>query len=538
MITNPGIYWDDWVLFNQSYEGLTKLFTDSGANGGHPVATSIHYFMLNITNSPSIVYHSVTFVLFFIGIIIFYKILIKIHIEFASRFVITLLFAILPYNIARIYMITFPYSIGFVFMLLGILLFISILDEHKLWKRILSLICLFISFYLLNSTLFYASGSIFLMVLIKYYNNSLALIVNLKQTMIRLLRYSDYIVLPIIYWIIKIICFQPINNYSGYNKFGLIDVLKSPWGLVKTVKASFIDLLFFSLKTTGKLEFLIIFVIIFIFIFFLIREVLSKHNHDDLFNLYYIILKSPLMGNVKILAFLIIGIFLFLTGAFPYVLVGHIPSFNSISSRDQILFGIGTAFIVFDLIRWFIQKNISYKNRFFVFIFFLSVISSLFIVTNIRQNVDSIRAYLFHEAVQFDFKSSDEMKTGRSFIFKNDFRSTFWKDTLVFYTLTGIAKEAFKDETRLIIQDIEEITFRKEILSFKSTSPVVFTEVYKMNDAKFHGTFDYIIFVKEGDLNLSTYNVLKILITKYFSKEIFLKNIDEISTISVEKYNR
>ncbi len=537
MIINPGVYWDDWNIFNQPYNSISLSFIASGATGGHPVATNIHYFLQNITNTPGLVYHSVTFVLFFIAIIVFYKLLQSIKMGMSNRFIITILFAVLPFNIARICMWIFPYSIGFVFMLSGLLLFANILNENKILNRIFSLTCLFIAYYLLNSVLVFAPICILLLLIVKYYNNSISFKSNSKFIMNRLLKYPDFIILPMIYWIIKIIYFQPIAFWAGYNHVGFWGIITSPIALLKTIYTSFLKLPIFSLSNILNVNMLIPFVVITAFSFILIRKTIFRTSHETLFKIDFITLKFSFINPIRIPILIIIGIILFLAGTFSYNVVGHIPRFSPVGSRDQILLGFGTAFILFDLLRWFINIIIIHKYQLHVFIFSLSILTSLFIVTNINQNIDALRAYLFHESVKIDFKSSEEMKTGKNFVFKDNFNSIFWRKSLRYYSLSGMAKEVFDEQTRLIIpqQNVKQVLNYFQYYSREEY--LHYLKAVNMRDIKFDGTFDYNIYAKIGKYNLSSYNILKLIYLKYCDEELFINNIDNISSLIFEKYN-
>ncbi len=538
MIINPGIYFEDWEIINKSYNSLRFFFITTAATGGHPVATNIHYFLQNITNTPGVIYHSIIFVLFIIAITVFYKLLQFIKIGLTSRFIITILFAVLPYNIARIYIMHFPYAIGFVFMLSGLLLFAYILDENKILNRIFSLICLFIAYYLLNSVLVFAPICILLLLIVKYYNNSISFKYNSKFIMNRLLKYPDFIILPIIYWIIKMIYLQPINHFEGYNHVGFSGLLLLPIRLLITIKESFLELPIFSLSNILSVDMFILFIVITAFSFILIRNTIHRISHETLFKIDFITPRYSFINPIRIPILLIIGIVLFLAGAFPYNVVGHVPRFSPVyHSRHQILLGIGMAFILFDLFRWVINIVIAHKYQAQVFIFSLSIITSLFIVTNISQNIDALRAYLFHESVKIDFKSSEEMKTGKNFVFKDNFNSIFWSESLRFFSLSGMAKEVFDEQTRLIILESDVKRLQNSSQYYLSEDYLFYLKTCNIRDIEFDGTFDYNIYAKQSTYNLSPYNILKLIYFKYCDEEIFFNNIDEISSLIFEKYN-
>jgi hypothetical protein len=528
MIFNPGVFWDDWVFVNQSYSVISKIFIDSGATGGHPVATSIHYFLLHVSRAPGVVYHSLTFLLFFLAIVLFYAILRGLKIGRESRFIITLLFAVLPFNVARIYMATMPYTIGFVFALAGLLLFADILEKENILKRVVSLLCLFTAYYLLNSILVFAPACICLFLIVKYYDDSISAIRNSKMLLKQLLKWPDYLLLPVLYWIIKSIYLQPSNNYIGYNHVGMKGIITFPLGLLKTVGSSFLGLNSLLLPTMADTQQFILFVVLAALAFVLMRKTMSRAGQETLFTIDYYHVKYASTKSAGIPALVIIGIVLFSAGAFPYIVVGNNPNFHSTESRHQILLGIGTACMLFDLLRWSINTFIAQKHKWNVFVLSSSLTVSLFVTANFGKNIDALRTTFIQEAIKIDFKSAEEMKTGRNFIFEDKIHSLFWSQSLRYYSLSGMAKEVFGDQKRIIVPDFE-------IADFQRTYKTYLTEDNNMKDVVFDGKYDYKIFALDGNYALSIFNTIKILYAKYYDPYQYEKNINDISFLLFTK---
>lgn len=107
-ILMPAIYWDDWVLYNQETSEILSRFEMAGAAFG--IYGHVHAFMQLLGPAG---YKLLTFFMFFGSIILCYKILLRQEwISQKSCYLIALLFAVLPFNFARIMEISLPYSLS------------------------------------------------------------------------------------------------------------------------------------------------------------------------------------------------------------------------------------------------------------------------------------------------------------------------------------------------------------------------------------------------------------------------------------------
>ena len=66
LLINDGIYWDDWVLYNQNAEDIKLIFYENSGYAGN-ITSSIHLTLLNI---GVLSYRALTVILFFSSLII------------------------------------------------------------------------------------------------------------------------------------------------------------------------------------------------------------------------------------------------------------------------------------------------------------------------------------------------------------------------------------------------------------------------------------------------------------------------------------
>jgi len=150
MFLNNGFYWDDWCLSTEA--GIKDLYTGVGYSFLAPIMT----YLITLTKSPALFFHISTGLIEVISIIIFYKILLLLKLNKSNVFLLTLFFAIIPYNQTKITIICFGYSVGFLFFITATLLYFYFTNNKNIVLRLFSLIFFFLSYILLPSTLILA----------------------------------------------------------------------------------------------------------------------------------------------------------------------------------------------------------------------------------------------------------------------------------------------------------------------------------------------------------------------------------------------
>jgi hypothetical protein len=108
-------FWDDWTVYaSRSKNETTDFFSSIGSS---PLHAPIQVDLLN--RNPA-VFHVLTFLFFFLGGVLVFKILRTIpYLSAQQSRMITLFFLVLPINSARVVMAVFNYSYSFLFFLFG-----------------------------------------------------------------------------------------------------------------------------------------------------------------------------------------------------------------------------------------------------------------------------------------------------------------------------------------------------------------------------------------------------------------------------------
>lgn len=316
------IYWDDWTIYNVDKEIIFKNFHESGVFV--PFVSYLHSYILPI--GPWF-YRLLTLFLFLFISYLFNKILLRSKFfSGENRFIIILFFTLLPFNIARVALINFTYTICLT------LFFIA-------WRykdvRYISLPLFFISFTT-NSLPF-----LYLIVLFHiYYETYISL--NNKFSWRILFNKIDYALLPIVYVAIKYTYYIPYGDYIDYNNdFSLYNLFLTP--ILQLLHSGH----FFASPNLS--------VFLMIAIAYIINKILPKFNNN--YNLPF--------TRKQIFIF---GLFSTILVLFPYWIIGHIPTFSGWNSRHQLLMPFGMSFVFFS-----IYYFLNLKKWFLVFVITFSI---------------------------------------------------------------------------------------------------------------------------------------------------------------------
>lgn len=289
-----GIWWDDWALFYNSEETIRNSFKQSGTFP--PYVGDLHVLL---TNLGPFSYRTLTFICFYFSSLNFLE-LIKRYTRCSEQHALlfTLLFTILPFNMARIAAIDLPYTISLTLFL----------TAWRLYPKNLavSLVFFFVSFLTQSLLLF--------MLVIFLIELSIKTKSEISNGLI--LKLLSLLILPIAYWLIKNIFFKPYGVYEGYNQNIALGNIFVP------VKVVILDLLNF--RTLLPLNLI-------------------------LFLGTYLILTRFEFKNLEIENRIKWGFFGLITtaiGVLPYLLLGLTPTFKDWNSRHQILMPLGASLMI------------------------------------------------------------------------------------------------------------------------------------------------------------------------------------------------
>ena len=384
------IYWDDWTLYRASPRDLYDVFAQTGSMFN--VVARMHIFLLSI--GPWL-YRSLTFFLMFFSGVLFALVLQR-HsiINRELRFFLVLLFLVLPLNAARVALIDFVYVFCY------FLFFLAWVLQEKF--RLLALILFFLSFNTNSLLVFYALPMLDMM----YRSGSLG---GYKSIIMFWVRRLDYLILPFVYFWLKLFLYNPSGVYAGYNEqYSVGNLVASPILQIADV---------FRLNLNAGLILLSI-----AFVYFILVRIKFFET------------ASPDISSTLIK----VGALSFIFGAFPYWILGHVPVFVGWSSRHQLLLPFGLSLLI---IGFWLRLGRSLVVMYVMVGCFLAV------------NVANYRDFYFDWEKQKQliklFSSSPEISRAKFIVFDDrTVELNAMKRKYRFYEWSGLLEAAFGNELR------------------------------------------------------------------------------------------
>lgn len=503
MFLNNGWYWDDWCL--SSKEGINTISKGVGI----PIMIPVNSALFSLTEHPALVYHIITIIIEITGIWLFYRSLLLLDINRSNGFIITLFFALIPFNQAKMAMACFMYTIGFLFFIIAVFLFLNFVRKNSLILRILALFFFLCSFVFLPSTLVLSLALfLFLAVYLDYHNIEFN-IKYLKKIALKMFTWADFVLLPFIFWLFRTFFLRPTGNYAseGYREFSVSSLVLLPVNLTVAIVQNLFGIGKAAEALNQSKIFAVLFIVVLIIVYILLIKVRLENRSADKSVLY-------------------VGLFFFLAGAFAYVMVGLYPVFDSFDSRHQILLKFGTAILLFFFICLFNSKRAQ--------IIILSLIVSLFIVSNVSYQLQFIKSWFKQIALEKEFQKERLLTEGTNFIIiDNTLNYNEFNTHYPFYCYSGILRKSFGTETRFAI-DSKEMA---NVFARYNSDALINNPFYHLRDCKNLTSFDYYVVISEGSLKLNTGNNLKLFFQYYFSKVDFNKSVTEIISLKVLSYN-
>jgi hypothetical protein len=444
------VFWDDWAYIGAPTDEVLSAFSQSGDFLNF--RGWIYILFLNVM--PTWVYKVATFGLIFFSGVYLKKIAIRdLHIDEKIAFWIAVLFLTTPLYIARVVCTDFNYTLSVYLFMLGWWWIKSF--------RYISLFVFAISFNTQSLLMFYALPVMFL-----YMD---------QRRKIGFLRFIyeniGIILLPFLWFFIKINYFPSYGRYANYNKNYNIE------NIMPSMKNQWVDFLSYLYNYIFTLTDVGIRSVIFIFIACLLY---------GKFRVRYFFIST---GGAAYL--FMIGVGSLALGLFPYWILGHVPTFWEWTSRHQVLMPFGVAFILVALAGLFKPWMQG---------FLLSLSISLGVSINISNLIDLHNDWNKQKAIIKYISNSDIAKNSSLIIFRDNAQNALYREYR-FYEWNGLINKALPGEfTRFgigeaSINDYKNGLFDGQITRFYSTRKHI-----KLSEG-----YPAIVSISGGDGNISVH---------------------------------
>jgi len=437
LLNYNGIYWDDWVLYGHSLETINNMFMQAVGHAAYPTSV-LHYTLLHLGNGI-IGYRILTVALLFLSGVFVYKILQTLN-SFSNedRFFITLFFLLAPLYNAKIALINFPYTFYSAFFFFAFYLLSKYINTLGALKRGFILFLFFTSFLVNSLLVFYAI--VLLYMFYKLYDTQST---SLKNSIVFIQTKIDFILLPIVFYIIKSIYFVPSAAYVGYNSISFGNILNLDL-YFQAFELSFIEPIMLSVQHITS------FYILTFMILLLFSNFFSRQNNEM---------------KTKHIYLFVLGFMLFFLGVFPYQAVGKMPNLNDWESRFQLLLPLGFAFILYYGVK--ITSNLlNFKQiiKHFVYI----VLLASFILFNVKEQYVYNIDWMYQQSIIQNLKESKFIQKHNTFILNIELEGKLAKNrSLRFYELNGMSKQALSRDSKLFVKDKSEMETAMKYQKYK-----------------------------------------------------------------------
>ena len=397
------VFWDDWTVYRTSTEDIIFRFEQANL----PLNISAYLHILFIKAGPWL-YKSLALALMFWTGLLAQKIVIRTLVALNwtlpeainISYTVTLLFLVLPFNMARSLVIIFPYVFNYFLFFLAW----ALIDRQK----IASLILFTLSFTINSLLAFYLVPMVDV-----YLRNYKTIGIDLRNWFDFLKKRLFFLILPLAYFGIERKWFKPHGIYSGYNE---------DYDVVKLIKAPILEIAnFFDVN----LNFGLTLIIFSAFCAMIQNRPLYLPNR-------------PL--NVK--NWFKLGFMIFLVAGLPYWLLGRVPSFNAWSSRHQLLMPLPFAILLTGIL-------IAQKNK-----ILSSYLLVLFVSTSMSYSTSCYIGYYTDWQKQKQlielFKTNKDIQDNALFLFDDlSISKNYHSRTYLVHEWNGLLENAFHDQKRL-----------------------------------------------------------------------------------------
>jgi hypothetical protein len=386
LLNYNGLYWDGIGVWERSPQEFIELYVMQG----NPLFAVYHVLVTNMGNGI-FPYRFFSFINTFIsGACFYYLIKNSRFVNRNSAFLIALLALIFPVFQARVTISVSIYPMFVALFFVATVLMVIAQKKTSIILRFVSLALFFVSFTLNSLIFFYGIALLYM----AYLDRALWRVQGIKNLSHKVSKWAftkaDYILLPIIFGIIKLLFFMPHGDFKTYNKVDLT-------GIVKAIPFSFYNLFpsFFE-PIDYAFSFISSFVII---AAFGIGYGLQRYTS----------IQSRSLPPIKHVILLSVGLLLFVTGVYAYNAVWKTPNLYDWASRHQVLVPYGASILLFALLTMIITILKLKQYQFYLF----GLVITVFIWSNNISMAEYLRDHMKQRAFIQHIQTLEDLKLGK-----------------------------------------------------------------------------------------------------------------------------
>lgn len=524
ILFNQGIYWDSWVWMPltkaKRYEFLWNLLADDTKR-----FTAYYLYRISgLFDNPILFMKLLAFLSWLLAGLFLYGILRKkLSLRVDRAFFISAAVILTPTFLVRIEPSILQHSVNLMlFFMAALIYFIAEKNKNKFVAAInygLSWLLFFLSFHTYSLLVFY--GGFLLLLFVSYHQENPGR--PLKALLWPWLKSNFlFIILPIIFWCLKIFFWQPEGNWAGYDNF--INPVSSPSFTIlllwETIIYGFFWPILASILVLHRKIFALLFLIVSSITYLATKKIYSHENEID---------STTQKGKeFESRYYLIAGGILFSLGFLPYFLTGKVPHIlgNPFNMRAALLLPLGSSLIILGTLLLIIKKGWQPLVQ--------RIILTLFITFAIYNYYGLDMDWYKQIAVIESLKTTnnEDIKTASTLIFWDKIRGLNW-----------LNREIHGEEYIGYLQEIYDfqknpkigVTEGEHIINKQDIQKIPVARSYPENFNPLEKVINVNITTYDGPEILTVSNWLKIKQLELFGgKQFFMNKINDTFRIKLE----
>lgn len=502
MLFLTGTFWDDWCYYLRDINQMKEIAMQTGRPEWSVLLPAVW-------GLPFYGYRKISFILYLFDALLLYNILLKS--EFFSKkesLLTTVIFILVPVNDARVLLSNFSYAVGLTLFLLSYYIFIMwYKKENKMFKMLIRVVLwgLFGLSFVLNSNfcLFYSIFIFLFFAQLTKVNETINIKIIAKTVVSLLGKYWDFFMLPIIFFLVKTVCFPVYGRYENYNHVSVEKILSAIFKMpIVIIKTSFEVCHNWLTAVSAK-------VIILLIVGSMLLLLIRRAKCDLQLQRNHVLLKG------------VVGLAIMYLSLFSYETIrnGNEIASYGIEGRDAILFPLGFSILIASLIACLDfgkQKVAVWAICVMGIVYFNSVYFTW-------QEDYYKQLALIHE-----LSDNDYVAENNTFYMINKSQTSL--NTQRYYSLAWNSYMAFGDQARIYVSSLEEAKMLKDKTRLKK---LLQSEPCNsgLNDYDIENTdLDAVL---EFDAVLGKRKLIKLKLLEICSKERFEQEISDVGKLSV-----
>lgn len=427
LLVLTGRWWDDWCMWGASEDILVEWAQQAALIPGKWI------WLIERSMSDRWHFGLVFLLMYFVGILIYFILKDSKFFSDKACFYIIIIYVNFPCFDARAFLCVMLYvECLFLFVLAAYFMIRGVCAERigsKIVLRLVSLGLFSLSFWTESLLFFYAVPFLYL------YANEVRRAGEGKKISLKLLirlipsvfKYTDYILLPFLFYFWKRLYYPVYGRYAGYN---LVSIKSIVAAMVNQLRFAFrLMCNIFSSDIWSWIYGLVGLVCLMILLF-----ATKLHKYEQ---------AERLEAEERGMYYILFGIIVLVCGIFPYeVIRGRALETVTITGRDSMLMPLGCAIIIY-----YMLDALRMQKRFIILIYCYAVL-----VSQIHFNVwymEYQKDWYYQEAWAAQIANIEEVRDNNTFIILEEDAGVVGGHA--FYTFTWNANRVFGDEQRLFM---------------------------------------------------------------------------------------